>query len=81
MPNGRDGSFTTDAFSTRANQCPLLVQSRHYCSAQRSDAKGQKRPSSALLDDVVSAGDDCLRECEADRFGSLKVDDQLELRR
>ena len=27
-------SFTTDAFSSRADQCPL----RHYCSAQRSDA-------------------------------------------
>jgi len=24
--NVRDGSFTTDAFSTRADQCPLLLQ-------------------------------------------------------
>jgi hypothetical protein len=36
------GSITIDAFSTRADQCPLLFQYRHYyCSAQRSDAKGQ----------------------------------------
>src|SRR5271163_224902 len=35
------GSFTTDACSTRADQCPLLLQQRHYCSALRSDAKGQ----------------------------------------
>ena len=35
-------AFTTEAFSTRANQCPLLLQSQHYCSAQRSDAKGQE---------------------------------------
>ena len=28
-------SFTTDAFCTRADQCPLLLQKRHYCSAQR----------------------------------------------
>ena len=31
--NVADGSFTTDAFSTRADQCPLLLQERHYCSA------------------------------------------------
>jgi hypothetical protein len=24
--NGRDGSFTTDEFSTRADQCPLLLR-------------------------------------------------------
>jgi hypothetical protein len=28
------GSFTTDAFSARADQCPLLLQQRRYCSAQ-----------------------------------------------
>ena len=40
-PDHTFGSFTTETFSTRANQCPLLLQSRHYCSAQRSDAKGR----------------------------------------
>jgi hypothetical protein len=35
-----NGSFTTDAFSTRADQCPLLLQWRHYCSAQRSELFG-----------------------------------------
>jgi hypothetical protein len=39
----RNGSFTTDAFSTPADQCLLLLQQRHDCSAQRSDAKGQFR--------------------------------------
>src|SRR5580704_1106016 len=39
IPPG-DSTFTTEAFSTRANQCPLLLQSQHYCSAQRSDASG-----------------------------------------
>ena len=37
--------FTTEVFSTRANQCPLLLQWQHICSAQRSDAKGQQRKS------------------------------------
>ena len=32
VPHVRDGSFTTDAFSTGADQCPLLLQSQHYCS-------------------------------------------------
>src|SRR5580692_5478363 len=30
----RNGSFTTDAFTTRADQCPLLLQQRHYFSVQ-----------------------------------------------
>jgi hypothetical protein len=37
----RFGSFTTGAFSTRADQCPLLLQQRHCCSAWQSDAKGR----------------------------------------
>jgi hypothetical protein len=41
----RKGSFTTDAFTTRADQCPLLLQQRHYFSVQRSDAMGQKATS------------------------------------
>jgi hypothetical protein len=43
--------------------------------------EGQKRPPTALVDDVVSADYDCLRECKPDRFGGLKVDDELELQR
>ena len=38
------GSFTTDAFSIRADQCPLLLRHRHDCSAQRSDARGHLLP-------------------------------------
>jgi hypothetical protein len=37
-----DGSIASDAFRAQVDQCPLLLQSRHYCSAQRSVAKGQK---------------------------------------
>ena len=42
-------SFTTDAFSARADQCPLLLQWRRYCRAQRSCAKGQEATSSLVL--------------------------------
>jgi hypothetical protein len=43
-----DGSFTTDAFSTRADQRPLFLQERHYCSAQRTDAKGHEETFTPL---------------------------------
>jgi hypothetical protein len=36
---------------SQAHQCPLLLQQRHYCSAQRRDAKGQ----TALFGDRVDA--------------------------
>src|SRR5271156_1418029 len=48
-PKCRNGSFTTDAFSTRADQCPLLLPLRHYCPAQRSDAKGRLCCKSRML--------------------------------
>jgi hypothetical protein len=70
--------------STRADQCPLLPQQRHYCSAQRSDAMGHKRTRAlhqkrVLVDYLVGDNEHGVRHDQRERLGSSAVDDHLEL--
>jgi len=49
------------------------------CSATRDVRLCQKRTLARLFDDLVGASDECVRDVDAQRLGSLEVDGQLDL--
>jgi hypothetical protein len=80
----RSGSFATEPFSARADQCPLLSNNGQIVAVPRLSALCQKQThapqqTASLFDYFVGNSEECLRDGETKRLRRFEVDDQIEL--
>jgi hypothetical protein len=69
--------IATAKATSRKWSCPLYPRKRTYAVHKRMSALGQERTLS--FEDVVGPALHRLRHCDAEPFGGLEIDDQLDL--